>query len=135
MTAVTTDRAEALKSAAVAFGEAWAKGDTVTLDSLLSPTYTHHDAFGARLDRAAWLAYASKRTGRDTKIELRDENYRYFGDVAIITGTNIVTGTGARNAADTAGLTIVFTQVWIWSTDRWLREAFQATPVVDDVYK
>jgi hypothetical protein len=54
-----------------------------------------------------------------------------FGDVAVVTGTNIITGGGVRSAKDTKDLEMVFTQVWIWRDSRWLREAFQATPVLE----
>ena len=112
------------------FGRAWASGDMAVLDELLSPTYTHHDSYGERLNRQAWLDYASRRTGRDTRIEFRDVNTRMFGNVAVVTGTNIITGGGVRSAKDTKDLEMVFTQVWIWRDGRWLREAFQATPVL-----
>jgi len=113
------------------FGEAWAAGDGDTLDGLLSPTYTHSDVFGRWQDRAAWLAYARGRHGRGTRIAFREVRRRIIGDVAIITGINDVEGPGARDAADTGGLTLRFTQVWLRREGRWLREAFQATPIVD----
>lgn len=100
-----------------------------TLDVLLSPTYTHSDATGALLDRASWLAYAGRRVGRATQIAFRDTSIRIDGDVAIVTGVNEITGTGARNPSDASAQTLRFTQVWIWKDNRWLREAFQATPV------
>ncbi len=134
MTTIEEDRARALEEAAVRFGNAWACGDIAVLDELLSPDYTHHDAFGARLDRAGWLEYAAKRTGRTTRLEFRNVQTRMFGDVALVTGTNVVTGGGARTPTDNADLTLVFTQVWIWKDGRWLREAFQATPVIDSAF-
>ena len=131
MTTSASERERALDESTVRFGRAWASGDMAALDELLSPTYTHHDAYGERLNRQAWLDYASKRTGRDTRIEFRDVDTRMFGDVAIVTGTNIITGGGVRSAKDTTDLEMVFTQVWIWRNGRWLREAFQATPVLE----
>lgn len=126
-----SDRCELLKSAIVEFGEAWAGGDRAALDALLAPGYTHHDAFGARLNRAAWLDYATLRRGRGTQIKFKDVEQRIFGDVAIVTGSNLVTGGGVRSENDTADLELVFTQVWIWTEARWRREAFQATPVLE----
>lgn len=111
------------------FGVAWAAGDVTTLDALLSPTYTHSDVFGRFQDRAAWLAYSSGRAGRATRIAFRDVRQRIIGDVAIITGINEVEGPGARDAADTSPLTLRFTQVWVKHDGRWVREAFQATPM------
>ena len=121
-------RAAALDETVRRFGEAWARGDGATLDALLSPTYTHTDAGGAFLDRAAWLAYAQKRAGRTTRIAFRDLRTRFVGDAAIVTGINEVEGAGVRSATDTRPLVIRFTQTWIWRDGRWLREAFQATP-------
>jgi ketosteroid isomerase-like protein len=113
------------------FGEAWATGDGAMLDALLSPTYTHSDVFGHLQDRAAWLAYARGRAGRATRIAFRDVAQRILGDVAVITGVNEIEGPGARDAADAASLTLRFTQVWVRRDGRWLREAFQATPIVE----
>lgn len=115
------------------FGVAWAGGDVATLETLLSPTYTHSDVFGRFQDRAAWLAYARGRAGRPTRIAFRDVARRLVGDVAIITGVNEIEGMGARDAGDTSPLTLRFTQVWVKRDGRWLREAFQATPIVERV--
>lgn len=111
------------------FGEAWASGDLKTLENLLSPTYTHADVFGTLLNRAAWLAYASGRAGRSTQISFRDVEIRRIGDTAIVTGINDVSGSGARNPEDQKSLSLRFTQVWMLRDGRWLREAFQGTPI------
>src|SRR5262249_10575612 len=111
------------------FGEAWASGDVRTLEALLSPTYTHSDAFGALQDKTAWLAYAGGRAGRATQIAFRDVKSRGIGDIAIVTGVNEVIGAGARDAADKKPLSLRFTQVWVLKDGEWLREAFQATPI------
>ena len=126
-------RTSALDEAVRRFGEAWAAGDAAAMDSLLSPTYTHTDVFGKLSDRASWLAYASRRTDRKTRIEFRDVSIRVNGDVGIITGINDLQGGGIRDAADQKNLTLAFTQVWVWQQDRWLREAFQATPIVQEI--
>jgi ketosteroid isomerase-like protein len=131
MSVTGAEREHALQEATVRFGEAWASGNMAVLNELLSPTYTHHDAYGERLNRQSWLDYASRRTGRDTRIEFRGVETRIFGDVAVVTGTNIITGDGVRSAKDTKDLEMVFTQVWVWRDGRWLREAFQATPVIE----
>jgi ketosteroid isomerase-like protein len=125
-----SDRVAALEEAIQRFGEAWAAGDAAAMDSLLSPTYTHTDVFGKLSDRATWLAYARGRTGRPTRIEFRDIRIRVVGEIGIVTGINDLHGGGAWDAADRQSRTLAFTQVWIWQNGRWLREAFQATPVV-----
>lgn len=122
-----------LEQAARRFGEAWARGDVAELAGLLSPGYTHTDATGELLAHDEWLAYAARRTGRTTSIAFRDVVIRDAApDVAIITGVNVVTGGGARSAADRADLLLRFTQVWVRRDGRWLREAFQATPIVQE---
>ncbi|HEY3149416.1 MAG TPA: nuclear transport factor 2 family protein [Dongiaceae bacterium] len=127
------NRTSALEEAVGRFGEAWANGDAIVLDSLLSPTYTHTDVFGKLSDRATWLAYASRRTDRTTSIEFRDIRIRVSGEIGIVTGINDLQGGGIRDAADRKTLTLAFTQVWVWQQGRWLREAFQATPIVKDI--
>jgi ketosteroid isomerase-like protein len=124
-----TGRRQALEKALDDFATAWARGDTDRLRALLSPSYTHNDAFGARHDHRSWLAYAEGRRGRKTEIAFRDVETRIFGDVAIVTGYNLIGGAGATSADDRDDLKIVFTQVWMWRDGRWLRESFQATPV------
>jgi ketosteroid isomerase-like protein len=126
---VSSEREAALRQAVIDFGEAWARGDMDALKALLSPTYTHNDALGARHDYDSWLAYAARRAGRQTQIGFRDVETRFHGDAAIITGYNDLSGPGALSAEDRNDFTLVFTQVWIWRGGKWLREAFQATPV------
>ncbi|QIG46489.1 nuclear transport factor 2 family protein [Nordella sp. HKS 07] len=126
------DQAVLLQEAVRQFGEAWASGDLRTLDALLSPTYSHSDAFGKLYDRAGWLAYAAARAGRGTQISFREVETRYIGDIAVVTGVNDLTGGGIRNAGDQTDLSIRFTQVWLLRDGKWLREAFQATPIQED---
>ena len=126
-----TDRAEALDRAVRRFGEAWARGDVSTLDELLSPTYFHHNIAGDRQDRRAWLDYAGKRTGRGTQIKFRDVEILIIGDVAIVRGINDLKGGGVKSATDERDLSLTFTAVWVWRDGRWLREAFQTTPIVE----
>ena len=121
------DRLADLDTAVHRFGEAWASGDMATLESLLSPTYTHTDVFAELHDRTGWLGYARRRAGRTTRVDFRDVRRRVVGDVAIVTGINDIRGPGALSASDQKDSTIRFTQVWVWDRGRWLREAFQAT--------
>jgi uncharacterized protein DUF4440 len=121
----------ALDDAVRRFGAAWTAGAGATLDALLSPTYTHSDVFWHFLDRAAWLAYTRGRAGRAIRVVVRDVAQRIVGDVAIITAINELEGPGARDAADAGTLTLRFAQMWVKRGGRWLREAFQATPVVE----
>ncbi len=130
-----TSSASDLDAALRLFGEAWARGDVETLRSLLSPSYTHNDASGAHLTYSEWLAYASSRTGRDTQIAFRDIKKRIFGNIAIVTGFNDLTAGGVFHEADRRDMSLVFLQVWRRENGRWLREAFQATPVTSESYR
>ncbi len=121
------ERMAALRLAVTRFGEAWACGDFAALETMLSETYTHIDAYGDFHDRASWLAYAGRRAGRTTRIGFRDLLTRLVGDTAIVTGINDVAGMGDPQAGARQDLTLRFTQVWRWDEGRWLREAFQAT--------
>lgn len=56
-----------LERAVQRFGEAGAGGDVQTLDALLSPTYTHVDAYGGVHDRASWFAYAGRPGSPSTR--------------------------------------------------------------------
>ena len=117
------------------FGQAWAAGDAGELAGMLAPGYTHVDAAGALLDRRAWLAYVRGRAGRSTTIEYRDVAIRRHGDIAIVTGVNVIGGGGVRAPDDPRDLVMRFTQVWIREGGRWLREAFQGTPIGDERYR
>ena len=118
-----------LRAAMERFGAAWASGDIAALGALLSPSYSHTDATGALQGHDAWLAYAARRTGRSTAITFRDVAVRAFGDIAIVTGINDLTGPGVLSPTDQRPLSIAFTQVWRREGGTWLREAFQATPI------
>ena len=107
-----------LEAAMREFGHAWADGDLEKLTALLSPTYTHNDVFGAHLEHSDWLAYAARRTGRQTKIAFRDLKIRLFGDVAVVTGFNDITGGGATSPDDGADLTIVYDPLRVAVIDR-----------------
>src|SRR5262252_1094782 len=48
-----------IETAVIRFGEAWADGDAATLDTMLSPTFTHTDINGKFTDRATWLSMLS----------------------------------------------------------------------------
>lgn len=111
----------------VAFGEAWARGDYQTLKSMLAPSYTHTDVRGRFQDRDAWLEYARRRSGATNQIDSVDVTTRLVGDVAVITGRNDIKGSGIVSGDTRSEISLRFTQVWIRTDGRWLREAFQAT--------
>ena len=116
-----------LDAQVVAFGEAWARGDAVALQAMLSPSYTHTTVRGRLQNREQWLEYARVRTGATTEIGFADVATRFVGDVAIITGRNDIKGENDNRG----NRSLLFTQVWVKRDRRWLREAFQATFVSD----
>src|SRR3954465_5051103 len=119
----------ALEAAIRRFGEAWAQGDRPTLESLLSPTYTHTDIFGRIQDRSGWLAYVEGRRGARTRVAFEDLQTRITGEVAVVTGRNIIHGNGNVLRDGRENRAIRFTQVWMRPQESWLREAFQGTTV------
>ena len=76
----------------------------------------------------------SERRVRPQRIVGRDLAVRRHGDVAVVTGVSVFGGGGIRASDDPRDLTIRFTQVWIRKGGRWLREAFQGTPIGDERY-
>ena len=120
-----TTKAE-IEAAVGRFGEAWANGDVTTLETLLSPTFTHTDINGKFTDRAAWLATAHKRPNASTVMD--DIAIRTFSDVAIITARQVITydeGPERRRRA------FRITSVLIKQKGRWLREAAQVAAIPD----
>jgi ketosteroid isomerase-like protein len=113
------------------FGAAWAVGDVAALEALVSPTYTHVDIYGHRMDRAEWLDYARSRAGKNTRITFRDVRTRHLGDVAVITAVNDLAGVGDLQSRGRDDCAIHFTQVWRWQDGHWQREAFHATIAAD----
>ena len=115
-----------IETAVKRFGEAWADGDAATLDTMLSPTFTHTDINGKFTDRATWLATAHKRPNASTVMD--DIAIRTFGDVAIVTARQIITyddGSEKRRRA------FRITTVLIKQTGRWLREAAQVAAIAE----
>lgn len=114
--------AQSLLECVRAFGEAWARRDTATLESLLAPEYVHTDFEGRVLRRAEWLAYAEAQPHGST-VEFHDLEIIERGDFGVVIGANRIAG-GSMGSS-----TIRFTQVWQRDELGWKRLAFQATEV------
>ncbi|GEM_PF-1028450 len=112
------------------FGEAWAQNDLATLESLLADDYLHTDYLGNIQNRAEWLEYVKERKAKGivNKIEFADVKVRIYGDVAVVTGQNIIKGLSVGQNKESA-TKIRFTQVLLRKQGTWLRTAFQATPI------
>ena len=123
------------------FDEACCRGDLDWLRAHLSPHYTHNDASGVQRTVGFCLARAAEGRLEPHRSEIHDATTRIFGDVAVITGlcaedavVPSETGPG-KTAAGKPGAGIAFTQVWRWDGVRWMREAYQATPVSPDALR
>ena len=58
---------------------------------------------------------------------------RIAGDVAVVTGRNVIQGEGDVLRDGIENRAIRFTQVWVKREGRWLREAFQAMTVFGEL--
>ena len=125
------ERVLALQEAIRRFAKALAAGDTAALDSLLSLGYRHTDMFGRLWVRAEWLAQVGPEKSRSTVSDFGHFGFVIKGNLGIVTGIKHLHTVGARDGADENEPPTAFTQVWVWQQDRWLREIFQATPIVD----
>jgi ketosteroid isomerase-like protein len=112
------------------FGEAWAQNDMTTLERLLSEDYIHTDYLGKVQNKVEWLEYVRDRKAKGgmNKIEFADVKVRLYGDVAVVTGRNIIKGALTEQGKE-AGTLIRFTQVLLRKPEGWLRTTFQATPI------
>jgi ketosteroid isomerase-like protein len=123
---VDATTATEIETAVVRFGEAWANGDVMTLDTMLSPTFTHTDINGRFTDRAAWLATAHRRPNASTVMD--DIAIRTFGDIAIVTARQIIMH---EDEPERRRRAFRITAVLIRQQGRWLREAAQVAAIAD----
>src|ERR1700749_1230686 len=120
-----TTKAE-IETAVTRFGEAWAEGDVATLDTMISPTFTHTDFRGRLTDRAAWLATARKRPNISS--EMDDIAIRLFGEISVITARQSISydeGPERRRGV------FRITAILIRQNGRWLREVAQVTAIAN----
>jgi ketosteroid isomerase-like protein len=105
-------------------GQAWAKHDVATLERLVSDDYTHTDIVGIVQNKDEWLADVrwSAARGLVRKLEFEDLKVRIHGDVAIVTGRNIL----IIGSSGIVRLPLRFTQVLTKRNGYWQRSAFQA---------
>ncbi len=127
----STDQA---RSAAIRFGQAWAKNDVGTLKQLLAADYMHTDTDGKVLNKQQWLAYVQDRIAKKitNKMKFADVKSKELAPgVVAVTGENIVSG-GLANEKVNAGklFHIRFTQIWTRRSGEWKRTYFQGTPIL-----
>jgi hypothetical protein len=118
------------------FGEAWLAADGAQLDRLLAREYTHTDVTGRVLDRTEWLTDAENaqkwlRSPHGTSkpsIEFEDMQIRVYGDVAVVTGMNVIHSANLKDKP----MRLRFTQVWVKEDGEWKRRFFQGTQVAQN---
>lgn len=123
------DRLAALMGTMRQFAEALAAGDATTLKPLLSVGYTHTDRFGKLWHRDEWLAQVRPQPKPAKAMDFGHHGALLHGNFGIVTGIKHLRVAGARE--DEQERPTAFTQLWSWRDDRWLRELFQETPIVD----
>jgi ketosteroid isomerase-like protein len=117
-----------------AFYQAYAKGDSASIDRLLAADYTHNDLRGGLKDRMGYMAYidsvASAIKSGTVKIDssgLDDLRVRVYGDTAVATGR--WSASGAKEGSDQDSEQLRFTYVWVKGAGRWKAVAGQVTPI------
>ena len=97
--------------------------DGVAFDRLLAPDVSFVGTSGSLRDKKG---YAASRAGswipRAATYTVRDLSVRFYGRVAIVTGTEETTGEGVTNKGR-------FTHVWARRVGRWQLVAIQRTDI------
>jgi ketosteroid isomerase-like protein len=104
---------------------AWVDRDRETIDAVLDDNWAVIDVSGRILTKAQVLEEAFQTGDRQIEAGTIDEvRVRTFGEVAVVTGRTIVTGTyrGSRSAVK-----LRFTDVCVKRGDRWQVVSSQAT--------
>lgn len=107
--------------------EAWRNAqqhnDNAAFERLLAPDVTFVGTSGSLRDKKG---YAASRAGswitRAATYTVHDLSVRFYGPVAIVTGTEETTGEGVTNKAR-------FTHVWVRRAGRWQLVAIQRTDI------
>jgi ketosteroid isomerase-like protein len=119
---------EAVRQTARRYDAALLSGDTAAVGPFWAEEYTFVNPSGARLTRADRIAnLVSGRTALDTvSPQIRDEQIRVYGDVAVHTTTVTLEGrySGQAQNGDYRGLA-----VWIKRDGRWQQLASQLTRI------
>lgn len=115
--AATEDRAAdeaAIREGAAAWGAAFIRGDTGTIDRLLADDFVGTAKDGSLYDKATMLGWARKGpniTSSKTKID----RIRFFGDIAIATGTDDMVGP----APALQRIKSIWTDIWVRRNGQW----------------
>lgn len=109
----TADEA-AIRQGASAWAEAFTRGDVDLVDSLLADDFVGMAKDGALYDKPTMLGWV--RAGPNlTSSETTVEQVRFFGDIAIATGSDLMTGAAPERTL----IKSFWTDIWILRQGRW----------------
>ena len=106
--------------------KAWLEGDWKTIESILATDWSVIDLTGRLLTRAQVLQELGSGERKIESGSVDDLNVRSFGNIAIVTGRSVLTGTYQGNRASVVQR---FTDVFAKRGDGWQVVASQGTQV------
>ena len=106
--------------------KAWIDGDRKTVDSILASDWSVIDLTGRVLTKAQVMQEFGSGDRRIESGSVDDLNFRMFGEITVVTGRSVLTGTyqGKR-----ASVVQRFTDVFARRDGRWQAVASQGTEV------
>ena len=127
---LTTAEQEVLK-VENAWNQALVRRDTASLPQFYAEEYLYTDPDGLVWDRTKDLAnLTSGSAARLSAYKLDDTKVHIYGDVAVVTGRNTITGVFERVYSDVSG-SYRFTDVFVKRNGRWQCVASQASRIVE----
>jgi ketosteroid isomerase-like protein len=105
---------------------AWLEGDRKTIESILAPDWSVIDLTGRLLTRAQVLQELGSGERKIESGSVDDLNVRMFGNIAIVTGRSVLTGTYQGNRVSVVQR---FTDVFAKREGGWQVVASQGTQV------
>jgi len=114
-------------------GRDWAnaelRGDTDSLDQMLSDAFVGSSSRGFLLTKEEWLERHRSGELKHEAFAWSDENVRVYEDAALVTGRETVKGRYRDHDVDGQFRT---TQVFVCTDGRWMLAGLDLTPVTDD---
>jgi ketosteroid isomerase-like protein len=113
------------------WNQALVRRDTASLQRFYADEYLYTDPDGLVWDRTKDLAnLTSGSAARFSAYKLDDTKVHIYGDVAVVTGRNTITGVFERVHSDVSG-SYRFTDVFVKRNGRWQCVASQASRIVE----
>lgn len=104
--------------------KAWIGQDRETIDSILADDWRVTDPGGRVLTKAEVLAELDSGERKLESGTIGDVNVRFFGDVAVVTGRTVATGSYQGTSVS---VSLRFTDVFVNQNGKWRAVASQAT--------